>query len=219
MCPLHGDVSVQMLLAGHDVRLVPPPSGAIAIELAAEGLTDVSETPTEQPRSKPENLLFDRFLDGLSRVCQVVTGVGLVVLTVIFGWLVYGRYVLNATPTWVEQVSLLLVMLITFLGAAVGIHENTHLGVSYFREIAPRPVRLAFTVLGHLMMAVFGAIMMWHSYVLAVFKWGSLIPLIHVPEGLRAVPITICGALILLFSIGHLIKMARGVEEQTSLTD
>lgn len=208
-----------MLLAAHGGQLVLPPSGAIAIELAAEDSTDVSETPTEQSRSGPVTSLFDRILDALSRVCQIVTGIGLVVLTVIFGWLVYGRYVLNATPTWVEQVSLLLVMVITFLGAAVGIHENTHLGVSYFREIAPRPVRLAFTVLGHLMMAVFGAVMMWHSYVLVLFKWGSLIPLIHVPEGLRAIPITICGALILLFSIGHLIKMMRGVEEQTSLTD
>ena len=162
---------------------------------------------------------YDRVLDGLAWVCKVLTGTALVVLTVIFGWLVFGRYVLNATPTWVEQVSLLLVMLITFLGAAVGIHENTHLGVSYFREVAPAPVRKAFTVIGHLMLAAFGAVMMWHSYSLAVFKWGSLIPLIHVPEGLRAVPITICGALIFLFSLGHLIRMARGIEEHGSLTE
>lgn len=141
------------------------------------------------------------------------------VLTVIFGWLVFGRYVLNATPTWVEQVSLLLVMLITFLGAAVGIHENTHLGVSYFREIAPLPVRRLCTVATHLLLAGFGLAMMWNSYLLTVFKWGSLIPLIHVPEGLRSLPITICGGLIFLFSLGHLIKMARGIEEKSSLTD
>jgi TRAP-type C4-dicarboxylate transport system permease small subunit len=61
--------------------------------------------------------------------------------------------------------------------------------------------------------------MMWHSYALVLFKWGSLIPLIHLPEGLRAVPITICGGLIFLFSLGHLIKMARGVEERSNLTD
>ncbi len=141
------------------------------------------------------------------------------VLTVIFGWLVYGRYVLNATPTWVEQVSLLLVMLITFLGAAVGIHENTHLGVSYFREIAPKRVRKAFALISHAALAIFGLVMMWNSYALVLFKWGSLIPLIHVPEGLRAIPITICGGLIFLFSIGHLIKMARGIEEDSSLVE
>ena len=173
----------------------------------------------DRQRDQSADNLFDRVLDGLCWLCKLVTGIGLVVLTVIFGWLVFGRYVLNATPTWVEQVSLLLVMVITFLGAAIGIHENTHLGVSYFREVAPLGLRKVLAVLSHLLLAGFGLLMMWHSYALVLFKWGSLIPLIHVPEGFRAVPITVCGGLIFLFSLGHLIKMARGVEEETSLTE
>ena len=162
---------------------------------------------------------FDRLLDLISQVCLVICGVALVVLTVIFGWLVFGRYVLNATPTWVEQVSLLLIVVITFLGAAVGIHENTHLGVSYFREVSSEPVKRIFTIISHLLIAAFGAVMMVQSYKLMIFKWGSEIPLIHVPEGLRALPITICGGLLLIFSIGHLVLMARGVREEQSLTE
>ena len=77
----------------------------------------------------------------ISYINTVITGVALVVLTVIFGWLVFGRYVLNATPTWVEQVALLLVVYIGFLGASIGIHKKTHLGVSVFREISPKPVQ------------------------------------------------------------------------------
>ncbi len=73
--------------------------------------------------------IFDRFLDLISYINTVLTGVALVVLTVIFGWLVFGRYVLNSTPTWVEQVSLLLVVYIGFLGASIGVHKQTHLGV------------------------------------------------------------------------------------------
>ena len=102
---------------------------------------------------------YYRFLDRLAFVSKILTGVAMVVLTVIFGWLVFGRYVMNDTPTWVEQVSLLLVMLITFLGAAIGIHENTHLGVSYFREVVPDKVRTAFTVITHVFLLIFGAIM------------------------------------------------------------
>ncbi|HMB47280.1 MAG TPA: TRAP transporter small permease [Afifellaceae bacterium] len=166
-----------------------------------------------------QKTLYDRVLDGVSTACLVVCGISLVVLTVIFGWLVFGRYVLNATPTWVEQVSLLLILVITFLGAAVGIHENTHLGVSYFREISPEPVKRLFMVVSHVIMAVFGAVMLVQSWKLMIFKWGSEIPLIHVPEGLRALPITICGGLVLAFSIGHLVLMARGVRKEQSLTE
>lgn len=168
---------------------------------------------TEGAGSGPPKSLYDRLLDAISAISTLIAGIGLVVLTVIFGWLVYGRYVLNATPTWVEQVSLLLVMLIGFLGASVGIHKNTHLGVSYFREISPRPVRRVFEFASHIILVVFGAVMMVKSYELAVFKWGSLIPLIHVPEGLRAIPIMLCGAFTCLYSIGHLIHFVKGVPE------
>ena len=159
--------------------------------------------------------VFDRLLDGLALICKVLTGTALVTLTVMFGWLVFGRYVLNATPTWVEQVALLLVMLITFLGAAVGIHENTHLGVSFFRDVSPKPVRKIFAAISHILLAGFGYLMLTQSYELMLFKWGSEIPLIHLPEGLRALPITICGALLMLFSIGHLILMVRGIDEKS----
>lgn len=154
--------------------------------------------------------MLDRALDALALACKLITGTGLVVLTVIFGWLVFGRYVLNATPTWVEQVALLLVMLITFLGAAVGIHEESHLGVSYFRDVVPAPLARAFVVVSHAALVVFGAVMAWYSYELVLFKWGSNIPLIGVSEGLRAVPIALCGALVALFSLGHLVRLARG---------
>jgi TRAP-type transport system small permease protein len=163
--------------------------------------------------------LFDKFLDFISDASILVTGVAMVVLTVIFGWLVYGRYVLNATPTWVEQVSLLLIVLIGFVGAAVGIHKNTHLGVSFFREISPRPVRRAFEFISHIILIGFGAVMMVNSYELVIFKWSTQIPLIHLPEGLRAIPIMVCGGFVVLFSIGHLIHFFKGIEEISDLTE
>ena len=126
-------------------------------------------------------------------------------MTVIFSWLVYGRYVLNSTPTWVEQVSLLLVVLIGFLGAAIGIHKKTHLSVSYFRDKAPPFLKITFDLITHFMLIIFGYVMMVYSYKLVIFKWSSQIPLINIPEGLRAIPIMICGGLILLFSIAHLL--------------
>ncbi|MFL4470933.1 TRAP transporter small permease [Tateyamaria armeniaca] len=153
-------------------------------------------------------------LDGIAFVCRILTGVSLVVLTVIFGWLVFGRYVLNATPTWVEQVALLLVMLIAFLGAAVGVHEHTHLSVTMLRTSVPMRVRTIFVVITDLAMGGFGALMLWYGAQLTLFKWGSLIPLIQVPEGLRSLPLTVGGALILLFSIGHLIRLYLGLDER-----
>jgi TRAP-type C4-dicarboxylate transport system permease small subunit len=130
-------------------------------------------------------------------------------MTAIFGWLVFGRYVLNATPTWVEQVSLLLIVYIGFIGASVGVHQKTHLGVSVFREMSPRPVRRIFSLLSHLILGGFGILMAVYGYHLTRFKWSTEIPLIRISEGWRSLPIILSGVLILLYSIGHLIHFFR----------
>ncbi|MEL7302256.1 MAG: TRAP transporter small permease [Pseudomonadota bacterium] len=160
--------------------------------------------------------LIETVLDGLSRLCLLLTGIALVVLTVIFGWLVFGRYVLNATPTWVEQAAFLLVMMIAFLGAAIGVRENTHLSVSLFRDALPRKAQLVVLGVTDLLMGLFGALMFWFGGQLTLFKWGSLIPLIQVPEGLRSLPLTVGGGLILLFSLGHLVRLVTGTDRRAT---
>lgn len=169
----------------------------------------------DAPQSPPNVKRMSATLDGIAFICRIITGVALVILTVIFGWLVFGRYVLNATPTWVEQVALLLVMTIAFLGAAVGVHDNTHLSVSIVRSMVPPRIRTFFVICTDLIMAGFGAMMLWYGVKLTIFKWGSLIPLINVPEGLRSIPLTIGGGLILLFSIGHLTRLFLGLDDRS----
>jgi len=77
----------------------------------------------------------------------------------VFGWLVFGRYVLNDTPTWVEQLALLLVIVITFLGSATLVHEDRHLGVTFIRDALPRRLRISARLLGDVSLAAFGLIM------------------------------------------------------------
>ena len=177
--------------------------------------------PPARPSARPPAVAppvlrgVDAVLNGIAAVCRLLTGLSLVVLTAIFGWLVFGRYVLNATPTWVEQVALLLVMVIAFLGAAVGVHENTHLSVNLARKASPARLRTALVVLTDLLMAGFGALMLRYGSELTLFKWSSNIPLLRWPEGLRSLPLTIGGGLIVLFALGHLLRLALGRDART----
>ena len=157
---------------------------------------------------------MEAIFDVVSRICVILAGTAIVVMTVIFAWLVFGRYVLNDTPTWVEQVSLLLIMVISFLGAAVGVNQNSHLSVVIFRSMVPDWMRTVFVIITDILMLVFGGMMFWYGLELTQFKWGTLIPLIQWPEGLRSLPLTICGALVFLFSAGHLIRLFFGVDER-----
>ena len=157
---------------------------------------------------------MDTLFNGISRVCVFLAGTAIVTMTVIFAWLVFGRYVLNDTPTWVEQVSLLLIMVIAFLGGAAGVNNSTHLSVNIFRSMAPAWLRTIFVVVTDAAMMVFGGMMFWYGIQLTQFKWNTLIPLIDLPEGLRSLPLTLCGLFVLLFSAGHLIRLFLGHDQR-----
>lgn len=141
-----------------------------------------------------------RLLDGISGLCLLAASVCLVVLVVVFGWLVFGRYVLNNTPTWVEQLSLLLVIAITFLGSATLMHEDRHLGVTFMRDALPRRLSLSIRLVGDTVLTVFGVVMAVVCSELVAFSWGNKLPMLGLPEGLRSVPAMICGALIAVFA-------------------
>ena len=155
-----------------------------------------------------------RTLDALSGLCLLVACAALMVLVAVFGWLVFGRYVLNDTPTWVEQLALLLVITITFLGSATLVHEDRHLGVTFLRDALPRRARLAVRLVGDVALALFGAVMAVACSELVAFAWGNRLPMLGLPEGVRSLPAVACGALIALFAgaraVAGLVALVRG---------
>lgn len=174
---------------------------------------DTGELAPADPR--PHNGLADRILDGIAWLCMLVAGIALVVVIVAFGWLVYGRYVLNDTPTWVEQLSLLLVSYITFLGAAVGVRRNSHLSIDFVRESFPAIPRMIMRHIADLLMVIFGAFMAWEAYGLFVGNLDRMIPMIDIAEAWRALPLVICGVLIVIFSGFNIVtRIARRGHDQ-----
>ncbi|WP_251978656.1 TRAP transporter small permease [Salinicola avicenniae] len=65
--------------------------------------------------------------------------VGLLVLGVVFCVTanVFGRYVLNYSYTWAEELSRVLFIWLVLLGAGVGSLGNEHVAVTFFRDKAP----------------------------------------------------------------------------------
>lgn len=150
--------------------------------------------------TSPILTVLERALDHISTVCLVIASIALITLISTFGWLVFGRYVLNVTPTWVEQLALLLICYIAFLGAAAGVKEDTHIGVTLFRDMLPFGPQKVVMIFIDIVLATFGAIMLIAGTALMKFGWGTSLPMLDIPESFRTLAITSCGALILIFS-------------------
>ncbi|OSQ47746.1 TRAP transporter small permease [Thalassospira alkalitolerans] len=154
--------------------------------------------------------MLDRLGGGLAKILNLIGGVALVALIPAFAWLVFGRYVLNETPTWVEQFSLILIVLITFPVAAAGMRDNSHLSVSFFRDSLPPKAAAVMAAIGYAAMVVFGFYMLMGGIDLVAFNWSKQMPIIHISDGWRSVPMAVCGAGILFYSVVHILKIITG---------
>ena len=154
---------------------------------------------------------IELWLDRLKRACVLAGSVALVILVATFGWLVFGRYVLNQTPTWVEQLALLLICYITFLGAAIGIHEQSHLGVTFLRDALPARLREVLLLLTDLCLAAFGAVMLTACLELFQFGWSTRLPMLNIPESFRTLSAVLCGGLMVLFAGARVLLRGRSL--------
>ena len=134
---------------------------------------------------------------------------GIVALLMAVLYQVFGRHVLNSTPTWAESLSLLLVLYVTMMGAAVGVRDGTHIGFESLLQLVPAEPRRILLVLIHGLVLVFGLLMAWHCAVLAESVHAYKIPNLGLSEGWKYIPATIAGGLIVLFSTEHIIAVLR----------
>ena len=65
----------------------------------------------------------------------------MVAMTAMVAWQVFARYVLNASPSWTEPASVMVMSWFIFLGAAVGVRENFHMGFDVLRPLPAREHR------------------------------------------------------------------------------
>lgn len=168
-------------------------------------MTTSPET-SEEGKDSPTDNMADRFLDSIAALCLWSGGLLLVALIIIFGWLVFGRYVLNDTPTWVEQASLVMIVYITCLGAAAGVRYNTHLNIDFIREGLPGPVNRIMHHLADLFVLLFGGFMAHQGWGLVMTNMERAIPMIGLSESWRAAPLVICGVLMAIFSGANIFK-------------
>ena len=156
--------------------------------------------------------MLTRICAAVAKLCLMLAVAGLVAIVAAVITQVFGRYVLNDTPTWAEALAMLLVLYVTMFGAAVGVRDAGHIGMESLLVLVPEQVRLKMELLIHAFVAVFGAMMAWNGGLLAWSVHDYLVPTLGISEALNYVPMTLAGVLIFLFSVEHIIAQLRGEE-------
>jgi TRAP-type transport system small permease protein len=156
--------------------------------------------------------MYTKLCAALSKLCLMLAVAGLIAVILSVQWQVFGRYVMNDTPTWAEALALLLVLFVTAFGLAVGVRDAGHIGLESMVALLPETWQRRIEILIHGLVGLFGGLMVYGGWIWASAKWGEKKPMLPVPDGIDYVPLIIAGVLIVLFSIEHIIANVQGKE-------
>jgi TRAP-type C4-dicarboxylate transport system permease small subunit len=148
---------------------------------------------------------FSAGLGVVARCAIVIACVALVAMTLVEGWQVFARYVLNDSPSWTEPVALLLMSAAMMFGAAVGVRNEAHFGFFLVVHVVSPPVRAVLVGIARLIIMAIGSLLAYWGAVLLMDGWDVRMAGAPLPQGLYFFPICVGGALIALFALERLL--------------
>jgi TRAP-type C4-dicarboxylate transport system permease small subunit len=159
-------------------------------------------------------LIFSSFNRTIARACLWFSGIGLVLMTVVIGWQVFARYILNDTPHWSERFCLLLMIYFILFAAAAGVRDGTHIGLVVVKQRLPDIPRKIVQVTSCFIVLAFGVGMVWYGTDMVRSTWTHVIPTLGVPTGVSYLPFPLAGGLFILFSLEHILSIVFGWKER-----
>jgi TRAP-type C4-dicarboxylate transport system permease small subunit len=146
-----------------------------------------------------------RLMDALYAACVAVAGTALVLISAVIPWAVYTRYVLNRAASWPEPMAVLLMIVLTFFGAAACYRAGLHMRMSFFVSLLPPRLQRVTAFVVELLMALIALFMIdWGAKLVAATWQNSIADFPSLSVGVTYLPIPLGGAILLLFVIERL---------------
>jgi TRAP-type C4-dicarboxylate transport system permease small subunit len=140
----------------------------------------------------------------LSQAALWIASIGMIAMTAMVALQVFSRYVLNSSPSWTEAASIMVMSWFIFLGAAVGVRENFHMGFDVLLHFLPDAARPWLRGISDLAILAFGLGMVVYGAQLMLQTWTATIPVLGLPGGFAYMPLVAGGVLITLFTLERL---------------
>jgi len=144
----------------------------------------------------------EAWLAAFVRFVTVTVGV-VMVSSLIAG--VFFRYVMQDSLAWSDEVAMLCFSWMTLLAAALLVREGGHVRVELIESVLPGPMVRLLRALIALGIFVMGLYMVWTGWSYLGLTEGELSAAMRYPMSLRYVALPVSGALIMVFSVVHVL--------------
>lgn len=158
-------------------------------------------------------------LTRLNTLVLYIAGIGLVFMTAIVAWQVFCRYVLNDSPSWTEPGAVILMSWFIFLGAAVGVRENNHMGFDVLLYVLPKAGKKWLRMISDVVIFAFGIGMIWYGISLVMLTWNTIMPALGISGAWDYAPLVGGGVLICIFALERIVARAMNLPVDEALDE
>ena len=123
--------------------------------------------------SSPGGHPVSRLLDAVYLACIWVAGACIFLMSLFIPWGIFARYVLGTGSQWPEPISILLMVVFTFLGAAASYRAGAHIAVVMLTQRLPAAVRAPLALLVHVCMLGASVFMLFYGSKLVMGTMGQ----------------------------------------------
>lgn len=145
---------------------------------------------------------YVRAMEALYFICAAIGGLCLIIITLIIPYGVFTRYVLNSASAWPEPLSVLLIILFTFIAGAACYRGGVHIAVTMVVDAMPtRWGQFLYYVRDAIMAFISVFAIVWGIRLVTVTWDNTIAEFPFLSVGITYLPIPVGGVVTLLFVI------------------
>lgn len=150
------------------------------------------------------NSTFERIFDKLYSVINNLCRIFMLIQTIVVVYVVFGRYILNNTPAWGEELSLLSMVWFSLLSASLATKTDDHIRISIVDNILPEKILKLLQLIFYFLTVIFAIFMIVEGTKLTVLTLRSIMPGLGISISWLYLSVPIAGLSLLLTLIGKI---------------
>ena len=140
---------------------------------------------------------FIRFVFALiEKVLEMMAMVMLTAMAVIICYQVVLRFGFNRSPSWTEEVAIVLMIWFGILSIPIGVKYKLHIGIEFIFDKFPANVQSMLSCFVYILIAGFGVVMVVYGIQLTEFMTMSTLPATKISSAVEYVVIPISGLML-----------------------
>ena len=153
------------------------------------------------PELTKGGILVVKALRFLTKIIEYFCAAAMIIMSVIVFIQAGYRYIIGKSFAWAEDLSILLMIWVTFLGGTLAIPKSQHSRIDFLVKKLPKKLQKIVWVVDYLICAAFVILLAIHSVQIVKAKWGLISPGFPVSSGLWPLAATVGGGLMALYLI------------------